>query len=146
VKRRLFVQAGVSSLLIPNAMLAASVQMQGGEEFASSYFFFDERFTEARRLARAFSGTNDPIPVHSDITALWTGQLKRASRAAPMIIKGVTTESFFFCLKILLADQARVDAQVRRIDQDLHLWTMRSHHHHHIKHGTVSWQNHSHQV
>lgn len=56
-----------------------------------------------------------------------------------MTIKGVTTESFYFCLRILLADQVTVDAQVSRIDRDLHLWTIRTDNH--FKNGTVSWQN-----
>jgi hypothetical protein len=54
-------------------------------------------------------------------------------------MQGVTTESFHFCLKVLLSDQARVHAQVSRIDRDLHLWTMRTDNH--FKNGTVSWQN-----
>jgi hypothetical protein len=77
--------------------------------------------------------------VQGDITLVWTGGLARASLAGPMTLQGVTTESFYFCLTILLMDQVRVDAQVRRVDRDLHLWTIRTDNQH--TKGTVSWQN-----
>jgi len=138
VNRRLFVQAGMSSLVLPNAVIsAADVPSRGW--LACDYFFFDERFVEARRLAGELCGAIEPTPVQSDITAIWTGGLARADFTAPMTMKGVTTESFYFCLKILLVDQVRVDAQVSRIDRDLHLWTIRTDNH--FKNGTVSWQN-----
>jgi hypothetical protein len=141
MNRRLFVQAGVSSLFIPNTMIAASADAPSRDRLTWDYFFFDERFAAARRLAGELSGTTAPTPVQGDITSLWTGELGRASLAAPTTLQGVTTESFYFCLKILLTDQARVEAQVRRIDRDLHLWTIRTDNH--FKNGTVSWQNHS---
>jgi hypothetical protein len=49
---------------------------------------------------------------------------------------GVTTESFYFCLEVLAADRASVDAEIRRIGQDLHFWTLRSEPH--PRHGTTS--------
>jgi DICT domain-containing protein len=142
MNRRLFVQAGVTSLFIPNALIAASAPSPDG--LAWNYFFFDERFAEARRLAKKLSGTTEPTPVQGDITGIWTNELGRASLAAPMTMKGVTVESFYFCLRILLADQARVEAQVSRIDRDLYLWTIRTDNH--FKGATKSWQNHSHLV
>jgi hypothetical protein len=138
VNRRLFVQAGMSSLVLPNAVISAA-DVPGRGWLACAYFFFDERFTEARRLAAELCGATEPTPVQSDITAIWTSGLGRAGLTAPMTMKGVTTESFHFCLKILLSDQVRVDAQVNRIDRDLYLWTMRTDNH--FKNGTVSWQN-----
>jgi hypothetical protein len=132
VNRRLFVQAGVSSLLVP----AATIAMPGGESLAWNYFFYDERFDAARRLAAALSGSTEPTPVQGDVTNLWTRELGPAALAAPMRMSGVTTESFYFCLKILMGDQGGVDAQVSRIGADLHLWTMHSRHH--SKHGPMS--------
>ena len=129
MNRRLFVQAGVSSLLIPSAMIAALANAPGPDGPVWDYFYFDERFADARRLARALSGATEPTPVQADITGIWTGGLAQARFAAPLAIKGVTTESFYFCLKILLADQGRIEAQVNRIDQDLHLWTIRTDNH-----------------
>ena len=134
-------QAGVSSLLLPNAVLAVPSDAPSRAWPAWDYFFFDERFAEARRLAGELSGAIEPTPVQSDVTGTWTGGLGRASVAAPMTMKGVTTESFYFCLKILLSDHARVDAQVTRIDRDLHLWAMLTDNH--FKNGAMQWQNHS---
>ena len=129
----------MSSVLLPNAVISASTDVPRWGWLACDYFFFDERFAEARRLAGEMCGATEPTPVQSDITAIWTDGLGRAGLTAPMTMKGVTTESFYFCLKILLVDQVRADAQVSRIDRDLHLWTIRTDNH--FKNGTVSWQN-----
>ena len=129
-------QAGMSSLALPNAVISAPADAPSRPAPACDCFFFDERFVEARRLAGGLAGTTEPTPVQSDITPLWTGGLARASLAAPMTLRGVTTESFYFCLKVLLVEQTRVDAQVSRIDRDLYLWTIRTDNH--FKNGTRS--------
>ena len=74
-----------------------------------------------------------------DVTDLWTGGLATASLAAPMALTGITTESFFFCLKTLLADRVRVNATTTRHGRDLRLWTIRTDNH--SKNGTMSCQN-----
>jgi hypothetical protein len=130
----------MSAVFIPGAALAGSASAPSGW-LTPDYFFFDERFAQAWRLAEHLSGTTALTPVHGDITPIWTGGLGPATLTTPMTLQGVTTESFYFCLKILLGDQARVDAQVSRVDRDLHLWTIRTENH--FKNGTVSWQNHS---
>ena len=132
-------QSGMSSLLLPNAVIAVSPDASSRPWAAWDYFFFDERFAEARRLAGELSGITELTPVQGDVTGTWTAGLGRASLTAPMTMKGVTTESFYFCLKILLSDQARVAAQVSRIDRDLHLWTIRTDNH--PRKGTTSWPN-----
>lgn len=109
-----------------NAVIPASAGVQGSVWLAPDYFFFDDRFPMARWLAVERSSMRKIIPVQSDITPVWTAGLGRASLAAPLTLKGVTTESFYFCLKVLLADQVRVDAQISRIDRDLRLWTIRT--------------------
>jgi len=139
VDRRRFVQAGISTLFIPNAVMCGPGGAIGGSQPAAIPFFYDERFAHARHLAEDLSGIAEPIPVQSDVTPIWTTGLSRASVLAPMTLMGATTESFFFCLRILLVDQVKVDAQVRRFDRDLHLWTIRTGNH--FKNGTVSWQN-----
>jgi hypothetical protein len=131
---------GVSSLLISNAVISASGTATSREQAgASDYFFFDDRFAEAHRVAGELSGITVPTPVQGDVTPTWVGGLSRASLAAPMMLRGVTTESFYFCLKILLLDQVPVAAQVRRFDRDLHLWTIRTGNQ--FRSGAVSWQN-----
>jgi len=144
VKRRHFVQAGTWSLFLPSVVISASADARSSDGLAWDYFFFDERFPEARRLAAEWFGITQPTPVLSDVTPIWTGELGRASLTSPLALKGVTTESFYFCLKILLGDQARVAAQVKRVDRDLHLWTM--HTDNYPNNGTGSWQNHSRRV
>ena len=121
-------QGGVSSLFAASA-LSAAAGAPALVEPAWDYVFFDERFAAARRLAEQMSGITAPTPVQGDITAIWTRELAHASLVAPLTMTGVTTESVYFCLNILLADQASVDAQVSRLDRDLHLWTIRTHHH-----------------
>jgi len=143
MNRRRFVQAGMSSLLVPAAIVASPLEgaragTTSGEP-AWHYVFVDERFPAARQLASEVCGSTIPTPVLGDVTDLWTGGLATACRAAPMALAGITTESFFFCLKTLLADRVRVDATTTRHDRDLHLWTIRTDH---SKNGTMSWQNH----
>ena len=144
VKRRHFVQAGTWSLFLPSAVISAPADTRSLDWLAWDYFFFDQRFPEAVRLAAERSGITQPTPVLSDVTPIWTGELGQASLTAPLALKGVTTESFYLCLKILLGDQGRVDARVKRVDRDLHLWTMRTDNY--PNNGTVSWQNHSRRV
>ncbi len=137
MNRRHFVQSATSSLLIPSAVRAVSGDPPSRDWVVWDYFFFDDRFAHARRLAGELSGITEPTPVQGDITGIWTGGLRQASRASPLALHGVTTESFYFCLKIMLGDHARVDAQVSRVDRDLHLWTIRTDNY--GKNGTVSW-------
>lgn len=139
MNRRRFVEAGVSSLFIARTMIPASADSPGRAVPAWDYLFFDERFAEARRLAVNLAGKTEPIPVQGDITPVWIGGLSRASLAASLTLQGVTIESFYFCLKVLLVEQVGVDAQVRRLDRDLHLWTIHTDNHH--MNGKVSWQN-----
>ena len=88
------------------------------------YAFFDERFEEARRLAASWSGLNPLIEVQGDITPFWSNGPDRTTRERPLKLRGVTTESFQFCLRILVAEHADLDAQVSRLDRNLLLWTM----------------------
>jgi hypothetical protein len=139
VNRRRFVQGGVSSLFVANALSASAAGAPALVRPAWDYVFFDGRFAAARRLAEQMSGITAPTPVQGDITAIWTRELAHASLVAPLTMAGVTTESVYFCLKILLADRASVDAQVSRLDRDLHLWTLRTHNH--TRNRATSWQN-----
>jgi len=145
MNRRRFVGVGASALFVPYAGIAVSRDAPTRKMLAldpgmpaPDHFFFDERFAEARRLARQASIRVAPTLVQGDVTSLWTGGLAHASLAAPLTLEGVTTESFYFCLKTLLLDHAGVSARVTRVDRDLHLWTIRTDNH---KKGTMSWPN-----
>ena len=133
----------MSSLLVPGVIVASPRERPRtattSDEPAWHYVFVDDRFPAARRFASEMCGSTVPTPVLGDVTDLWTGGLATASLAAPMALAGVTTESFFFCLKTLLADRRRVDVTTTRQDRDLHLWTIRTDSH--SRKGATSWQN-----
>lgn len=135
-------QAGVASLFVSDAIAVADAPGRPGR--AWDYYFFDERFDAARRLAGELSGATRPTPVHADVTSLWTGELGEACLATPLAMQGVTTGSFYFCLKVLLSDHARVESQIRRIGRDLHLWTISTENH--SRNGVTRWQDHFHPV
>ena len=97
-------QGGVSSVVVAHASTVSAALASAEVGRAWDYVLFDERFAEARRLAAALSGITVPTPMQSDITAIWTRELAPASLVAPLTMAGVTTESVYFCLKILLAE------------------------------------------
>jgi hypothetical protein len=136
MKRRTFVQAAMTSLAIPAAAIAAPATPPILDAPAWNGVFFDERFPAAKLLARRLAGFAPLTAVQGDVTPLWTATLARASRTAPVAWSGVTTESFYFCLKILLGEPGRIEAQSTRIDRDLYRWTIRTRNS--INNGTVS--------
>jgi len=118
--------AATSALFIPKVVMVAHASASATKSPGPDFFFCDERFAKARRLAAELSGCTALTPVQGDITELWNSYLGRASRQSSLHMRGVTTESFYFCLKIMIGEHARLNAQVTRVDQDLFLWTMRS--------------------
>jgi hypothetical protein len=124
LKRRRFIQAATVSVLLP-----ATVESRCLHAFAvlspnDDYAFFDERFEKARRLAASWSGSNEAIAVHGDITPLWNNGLDSATRKRTLRLRGVTAESFRFCLGILVSEHADLHLHASRLDRDLFLWTM----------------------
>ncbi|WP_375211428.1 hypothetical protein [Hyphococcus sp.] len=65
------------------------------------------------------------MPVSEDITAAWVKDLERLA-AKPLALRGVTTESFFFCLKTLLQPHGLTFTRVERLGPDLHAWELRT--------------------
>lgn len=141
MKRRHFIQAAVSSVIIPHAlahanapahplanplantrMIAAAPQWEWGD---ADWFFYDHRFPLARQLAAELSGSTGLTPVQGDITDVWNAGLGRACRQSKPSLHGVTTGSFHFCLNIMAGEQSRVETRVNRIDRDLFLWQIR---------------------
>jgi hypothetical protein len=123
MKRRHFIQAAMASVLLPASArpcTAALATVWRNRDF----IFFDERFQKARRLAASWAAANQVIGVHGDITALWTNGLERLTRHHPLHLRGVTTDSFLFCLRILAGEHANLDIQVSRLDRNLFEWTM----------------------
>ena len=126
MNRRGLILAATSALFIPKVVMVAHASASATKSSGPDFFFCDERFAKARRLAAELSGCTALTPVQGDITELWNSNLGRASRQSSLHMRGVTTESFYFCLKIMIGEHARLNAQVTRVDQDLFLWTMRS--------------------
>jgi len=123
--RRHFVQAGMSSVLLPGAVISLSAAASSAIPAAQDYFFVDDRFAAGALQGGTISPSLAPIRVQADVTPVWTGLLAGGHIEAPLALRGVTTESFFFCLKTLLGRQVH-DSQISRIGHDLHLWTIRT--------------------
>lgn len=120
MKRRLFLKASAASALAAPALGAAGAD---NGKIEPDRFFFDERFAEACVIAlRAPAAT----PITGDVTQVWTQSLNRLSQTRSLSLEGVTTESFYFCLKTLLQSHARLDARSERISADLYAWSIRS--------------------
>jgi hypothetical protein len=115
MKRRHFILAAAASVLFP-----------AGSWRKWDYVLFDERFEQARRLAASWSASNRLIGVRSDVTALWCGELDRLAPHHPLRLRGVTTDSFLFCLRILLGEHANLGVQVSRLDRNLLSWSVRA--------------------
>jgi hypothetical protein len=141
MKRRHFIQAAVSSVIIPHAHALALVHAdERANHWANArsivtaphwewggadWFFYDHRFPLARQLAMRLSGSTGLTPVQGDITDIWNAGLGRACRQSTPRLHGVTTESFHFCLEIMACEQGHVETRVSRIDRDLFLWQIR---------------------
>jgi hypothetical protein len=121
--RRRFVGNASLSLLVATTS-AGAIALPLSREL-DDYYFFDERFPRAERLAVSARGERI-VPVRSDVTEIWNSGLRAAALAAPLVIGGVTTESFLFCLSVLIREHAALDARAERLDRDLQLWTLRS--------------------
>lgn len=139
MERRSFIQAAGLSLFIPAVAGFARAGGWTDEAALADCFFFDDRFLTARALAAGWSGPAAPTAIQGDVTRIWRTRLAHEYLLAPLTLSGVTTESFHFCLSVLLAEQAQIDTRITRIDRDLHLWAIRSEPHRHaIPGGPVS--------
>jgi len=121
INRRHFLQAAAAAPFIPHGIAVA-----GAADSTFDSFFYDERFDEARRLAAQAAGRGTLTPVRGDVTELWNAELDRASSRSALTLRGVTTESFHFCLKIMLSSKTRIETTVTRVDRDLFRWVIRT--------------------
>lgn len=116
----------MSAPLIPYGILTANAAPPYGLSTDGDYFFYDERFAEARRLAGRLYDAKPITPVKGDITGIWNAGLKHACLWSPITLRGVTTESFYFCLDVMLRSRAGVKSRITRVNRDLYEWTIRS--------------------
>jgi hypothetical protein len=123
MKRRHFIGGSSAALLVPVAL-----RWPESQAFATSphdFAFFDDRFEKARQVAASWPTSTSPVAVQGDITG-WREVLDRATRERPLLLSGVTTESFRFCAAVVAGERANLDAQVSRLDRNLVLWTLRT--------------------
>ena len=123
MKRRHFIHAATALLILP-AVPRPSVGAFASGLQNRDCVFFDERFPKARNIAASWADSARLIGVHGDVTPLWSNGLERATREQPLNLLGITTESFHFCLRILLGEHADFDLRLARLDRDLFFWTM----------------------
>ena len=121
MKRRQFIRAAGASLLLTTAVPGVAPAASSPRR---NFAFFDKRFQRAGRVADSWRDVKRLIEVDGDITQLWRDELERLTRSHALYLRGVTTESFLFCLRILASEHAKLDAQVSRLDGNLLLWTM----------------------
>jgi hypothetical protein len=122
MKRRYFIQAATVSVLCPAAVTTCIAALTTSQNRGA--IFFDERFPQARHVAASRSASNRLIAVQSDVTTLWCNGLDRMTRNYPLHLHGVTTESFLFCLRILVSEHADLELRALRLDRNLFQWTM----------------------
>lgn len=127
MNRREFIGSALVSLFIPvGASATLSDRSRRSESSVSGFLFYDERFPEAERLVRRIAGAAEAVPVRGDVTPVWNSSLKSASQQRSLLLVGVTTESFYFCLKTLMYSHAGLDISAQRVERDLYAWSIRS--------------------
>lgn len=128
MKRRQFIQAAAASLVVSNTFGPLDARAAGAT-VPEDFFFVDERFAKARRLAARLSTSGLVTPVLGDVTDVWVNGLSKVAAGQSLTIRGITIESFPFCLETLMRDRAKTALEMTRLDRDLHLWTLRTHNH-----------------
>lgn len=123
MKRRLFLKSSALSALAAPAFAQNGFAAAPNE--AASKVFYDARFSQARMLASRLSVSGTLTPVTENITAAWVKDFERLA-AKPLALGGVTTESFFFCLKTLLQPHGLTFTRIERLGPDLHAWELRT--------------------
>lgn len=126
MNRRHFIGAAASSLLIPLGITSAEAGPAAAASTRPDYLFYDDRFVAARQLAAGVSPGTHLTAVQGDVTDIWNAGLDRACATTALTLQGVTTESFWFCLKIMAGSKTAVDTSVNRVGRDLFLWTIRT--------------------
>ena len=123
MKRRQFIHAATASVLLPTTVMASPAGLWSLQR-RWDYVFFDERFERAHRIAASWIASNGPLGVRGDITPFWNSGLDALTREQSLHLRGLTTESFLFCLRILVGEHADLDVRVSRVDANLFSWTL----------------------
>lgn len=116
---------------LESASIFAAIGMVAPRAHSSSctpgadVFFFDERFVQARQLAQRLAWS-ELTPVRSDVTPIRDVTLNRITQSPAAMLRGITTESFHFCLATMLKEHARIETGIERVDRDLYAWSLRA--------------------
>ena len=127
LRRRQFMAGAISSLTVLATTTSALAPLRLKKKHnVDAFTFYDARFAEAHLLAQQIHGDEHPLPTYGDVTPVWQDWLGASShRSGCLRLQGVTTESFPFCLRVLLESQnLRVEPTLTRFNRDLHIWTI----------------------
>ncbi len=122
--RRDLLRFGAAVGIIAPALSALAARRVAAGQPIHDRVYFDERFARARAFALRLAPGMPLTAVRGGVTAVWTNDLVAASRTQPLLLAGVTAESFHFCLKMLLQARAPVRSQIARLDRDLYAWVV----------------------
>ncbi len=126
MNRRKFLSSSIATLTLTCSPLTLAFSGSSDSEVVADYIFYDERFQAAEHLAKQIAESGDAIPVQGDVTQVWNEALKADSQRLPLMLVGVTTESFYFCLKTLMRCNTSLELSTKRVSQDLIAWSIRS--------------------
>lgn len=130
MKRRNFIGSSLAPVFLSQKSLAGIFSAPEFTAPSPDHLFFDERFSRAQPLATGLAGWEKAQKLHAvrgDITPVWNSWLKQASRDDSLVIQGVTSESFVFCLEHLLRMSHALELSVQRLDRDLLAWSLTAH-------------------
>jgi hypothetical protein len=128
MKRREFLGASLVPLLAAGQLLASEQGPGSTRKTDSDYLFVDERYMPLEEHVRYTVGTKAVLSVRADVTPVWNSTLKKTTRNASVILEGITSESFCFCLQKLLKHSHTLQVNVHRIDRDFYVWSIQATH------------------
>lgn len=123
--RRSLLQGSFLAAFMP---FASNAKPPAQEEVTACTLFFLDGLYQLPLAASAMlesSGTRI-LSVTADITAVWQQQRQLFAAGRPLVLGGITAESFRFCLHRLLQDSHHLNADSDRIDRDFVAWTLTS--------------------
>jgi hypothetical protein len=126
MKRRSFLKFSLFAAIATQTSRSAVASALDPSARYPDKFFYDDRFGDAQAMSGRLDRSATLTPVQGDVTKVWTDDLKRLSQQRSLTLRGVTTESFHFCLTRLLRSHARVETRIRRVGKDLYAWSITS--------------------
>ena len=126
MNRRTFIKTTLASLLIPCGIARTEALCNNPGSIPPDYIFYDDRFNEARQFAEQMAFDSVITPVKGDMTGIWKAGLANECTHRPVMMQGITTESFYFCLQGMIRSVAKTHTNITRINRYLFLWDIQS--------------------